>query len=87
MMMTCKEVTQLVASDEFKEAWWGRRMGLRLHLLMCRDCRRYAEQMRALGAHARNLWGAQAEDSDTLQRIEREILERSNPKGPPAESS
>ncbi len=83
MMMTCKKVANLVASDEFKEAWWGRRTGLRLHLLMCRDCRRYARQLRALGAYARNRWGPQAEDSDALQRIERKILERSKPKGPP----
>ncbi len=82
-MMTCKEVANLVASDRFKEAWWGRRIGLRLHLLMCRDCRRYAKQLAALGAYAQNRWGPQAEDSDTLQRIEREILERSKPKGPP----
>ncbi len=82
-MMTWKEVAKLVASDEFKEAWWGRRMGLRLHLLMCSDCRRYAKQLRALGAYARNRWGPQTEDSDTLQRLEREILERPKPKGPP----
>ncbi len=86
-MMTCKEVAKLVASDEFKEASWGRRMGLRLHLLMCSDCRRYAKQLRALGVYARNRWGPQTEDSDTLQRIEREIFERSKPKGPPAGSS
>ncbi len=79
-MMTCKEAAKLVASDEFKEAWWGRRMGLRVHLLMCSDCRRYAKQLRALGAYARSRWGPQAEDSDTLQRIEREILERSKPR-------
>ncbi len=85
-MMTCEEVANLVASDEFKEAWWGRRMGLRLHLLMCGDCRRYAKQLRALGAYARNRWGPQVEDSDTLQRIEREIFERFRPKGPPAGS-
>ena len=59
------------------------RMGLRLHLLMCSDCRRYAKQLRALGAYARNRWGPQTEDSDTLQRLEREILERPKPKGPP----
>ncbi len=81
--MTCKEVANLVASDGFKEAWWGRRMGLRLHFLMCNDCRRYAKQLRALGAYARKRWGPRAEDSDTLQRIDREILERrSKPKGP-----
>ncbi len=58
-------------------------MGLRLHLLMCRDCSRYAEQLRAIGAWARKRWGPQAEDPATLQRLEHDILERSKPKGPP----
>ena len=80
-MMTCKEATRVIASEEFAEAGWGRRLGVRLHLLMCRHCRRYAAQLRALGAYARKRWGPHTEDSDTLQRLERDILERS--KGSP----
>ncbi len=82
-MMTCREVASLIASDGLEGAWWGRRLGVRLHLLMCRHCRRYAEQLRAIGAGARKHWGRQAEDPKTLQRLERDILERSKSKGPP----
>ncbi len=84
-MMTCREVASLIASDGLEGAWWGRRLGVRLHLLMCRHCRRYAEQLRAIGAGARKHWGRQAEDSETLQRLERDILGRS--KGPPEGSA
>ena len=82
-MMTCKEVASLIASDGLEGAWWGRRLGVRLHLLMCSHCCRYAEQLRAIGACARKRWGRQAEDSKTLQRLERDILEGSKPKEPP----
>ncbi len=84
-MMSCREVTGLVASDELAEARWARRLVVRLHLLMCRHCRRYARQLRDIGACARKHWGPQTENSETLQRLERDILERS--KGPPEGSA
>ena len=75
-MMSCREVTGLVASDELAEARWARRLVVRLHLLMCLHCRRYVRQLHAIGACARKHWGPQAEDSETFQRLERDILER-----------
>ena len=86
-MMTCREVANLIASDGLEGAWWGRRLGVRMHFLMCRHCRRYAAQLRAIGACARKRWGPEAEDSDTLQRLERDILKRSESKGPPDASA
>ncbi len=73
-MMSCREAAELVASDGLEGAGWGRRLGVRLHLLMCRHCRRYARQLRAIGACAKERWGSQAEDPATLQRLERSIL-------------
>ena len=75
-MLSCRAVSRLIASDEFERAPWGRRMSIRLHLLMCRHCRLYAKQLRAIGAYAGKHWGSQAKDSATLQRLERTILER-----------
>ena len=42
-MMSCREVTGLVASDELAEAPWARRLVVRLHLFMRSHCRRYAQ--------------------------------------------
>ncbi len=75
-MLSCKEVTSKIASEEFAEAGWRQRLGVRLHLLMCRHCRRYATQLRSLGELARNLWGSGFEDPDTLKRLERSILQK-----------
>ncbi len=75
-MMSCREAAELVASDGLEGAGWGRRIGVRLHLLMCRHCRRYARQLRAIGACARERWGPEAEDPATLERLERSFLDR-----------
>ncbi len=84
-MISCKEVAQLVASDGLEEAGWGERLRVRLHHLMCRRCRRYAAQMRALGEYARKRWGDPPQDPVTLQRLELAILKGfpGHPKGDP----
>ncbi len=74
-MLSCKEVTRKIASDELAEAGWRERLAVRLHLLLCRHCRRYASQLRAIGAAARNLWWSRSQDPSTLERLERQILE------------
>ncbi|MDA2937363.1 hypothetical protein MYX75_03760 [Acidobacteria bacterium AH-259-A15] len=84
-MLSCREVTRKIASDELADANWSQRIALRLHLLMCRHCRRYAAQLHAIGAAARNLLRQSSEDLDTLKRLERQILE--NSLGGPAEPS
>ncbi len=78
-MTNCKDVTRQIASDEFREAGWRERLAVRLHLFLCRHCRRYAAQLRVIGAAARELCGPSAQDPSTLERLERQILERSRP--------
>ncbi len=83
-MVSCKEVTRKIASDEFAEAGWNERLAVRFHLLLCHSCRGYAAQLRAIGAAARNLLGSRSQDPSALERLERQILERSlgRPKDP-----
>ncbi len=87
-MVSCKEVTRKIASDEFAEAGWNERLAIRLHLLGCQHCRRYAAQLGAIGAAARNLLGSRSQDPSALERLERHILERSlgGPKDPTGSS-
>ena len=85
-MLNCKDVTRKIASGEFREVGWRERLSVRFHLLLCRLCRRYAAQLRAIGAATRALCGPPAQDPSTLERLERQILERSrrgaqNPNG------
>ncbi len=87
-MVSCKELTRKIASDEFAEAGWKERLAIRLHLLLCQHCRGYAAQMRAIGAAARNLLGSRSQDPSALERLERQILARSlgGPEGPTGSS-
>ncbi len=75
-MLSCKEVTRIVASDELAGAGWRRRQGIRLHLFFCRHCRRYAAQLRAIGQSARKLLDFGSEEPEAIRRLERAILQR-----------
>lgn len=83
-MLSCKEVTRLLAGDELEEAGWARWLAVRIHLRMCWHCRRYAAQLQAIGRAARSLWGARPKDEDpeTRKRLEESIM-----KGMPREST
>lgn len=68
-MLTCREVSRAVASDELGHAGLRRRFGARLHLLMCRHCRRYAAQLRAIAGAARRLARGEQEDPARIERL------------------
>ena len=47
-MLSCKEATRLVSEGLDRELPFWRRMGLRLHVVMCRGCSRYTRQISSL---------------------------------------
>ena len=75
-MLNCKEIGRLIASDELTDAVWSDRALIRLHLLMCRHCRGYAAQLRAIGAGARKRWGLGVADRAAFEKLQSSILER-----------
>jgi hypothetical protein len=81
-MLKCKEVTRAIAGDELATADWRRRLSVRLHLLVCRHCRRYARQLRIIGEAARHVFGSTTPDSPSRQRLRRSILDRIPPDQP-----
>ncbi len=52
-MYSCREVTKWIASDEYLAAGFFKRLGIKLHLLVCEHCSRYRDQLRALAAEVR----------------------------------
>ena len=80
-MLTCKDVAKAIGQDEWLTASWRRRLALRVHLLMCRHCRRYATQIRAIGTAARRLFREQGEDPKALARLQERILSRETTPG------
>ncbi len=88
-MLNCKEVGRIVASDQVMAAGWRRRLAIRLHFLICRYCRRYAAQLRAIGQSARKLFRLGEEEPETIHRLKQAILQRSleDSTGSPEQSS
>ncbi len=74
-MPNCKEVVRLIASDELAGAVWSDRALVRLHLLMCRHCRGYAAQLRAIGAGAREQLDLSSADKAAFEQLQSSILE------------
>ncbi len=56
-MLSCSDVTRLWASDEIRRTPLRTRLAWRLHLLMCRHCRRYVRELAAIGVAARKAFG------------------------------
>ncbi len=75
-MLSCREVARLIASDELVDLGWLDRILVRLHLVRCHHCRRYAAQLRAISTAALERGGFGPADLQALERLERSILER-----------
>ena len=78
-MPSCREVTRAVATDELEGAPLLRRFAVRLHLLVCGHCRRYARHIRAIGLAAREVLARPSGDRESLGRLRRVILARLEP--------
>jgi hypothetical protein len=47
-MLTCKKAVRLISEGLDRKLLWPARLGLRMHLLMCRHCSAYGRQLRGL---------------------------------------
>lgn len=71
-MRTCRQVSHDLAADVLRSAGLRRRIGIRMHLLMCDNCRRFAEQLEQMGVALRQLSQAgdpRLTDKEAEQRI------------------
>ncbi len=75
-MLTCKEVSTMIASDDLSRRPWRTRLGIRLHLMMCRHCRRYKAQLAAIADAVRGFYRSQSPPTDELEKTILESLRR-----------
>jgi len=73
-MLRCKQVSAIVAGESLADAGPWVRLKVRLHIIMCRHCARYANQLRAIGATARERLQPPEERSD-FEDLQKRILE------------
>jgi len=74
-VLNCREVSRIVSSDELGHLGFLKRLRIRFHLLICRECKRYADQIRVIGAVARVRVLSMAVDEASLARLEQSILD------------
>lgn len=82
-MLSCREVTRLMASDGFQGARLLRRLELRVHLLYCRHCRRYVRELQEIAAAARRLLLDEQPDPVRVAELERSIRDRARRRAGP----
>jgi hypothetical protein len=58
-MLSCKDVTQLLSESMDRSLPLGKRIGVRLHLLICKLCARYERQLLQIRETVRRLVGTE----------------------------
>lgn len=74
-MYSCKEVTQMVSESLDHKLPLVQRMGMRVHLMMCKFCSRYRKQLLLL-REALRLQERYIEDTKPLMTLSQEARER-----------
>lgn len=89
-MLTCKDASRLISQRMERRLTFRERWGLRLHLMICRNCRRFERQMVLLRRALREL-GRRAETGgaditqpgaftpEVRERIRQALAERGGP--------
>ena len=74
-MIRCKEVATFLSTDQLASQPMWRRAGVRVHLMMCRHCRRFARQLARLQQAAADLGATfDAEvGADFAQRVQEKL--------------
>lgn len=73
-MLRCDEVMRLCSSEAVRSAPLSKRVAVRMHLLLCRHCRRYVRELARIGEAVRALVEPSIEERDRNERLTRRIL-------------
>ncbi|GMQ79817.1 MAG: hypothetical protein BMS9Abin03_257 [Thermodesulfobacteriota bacterium] len=74
-MFNCKKVTHLVSESLDRKLYLYQRMGMRIHLMMCKFCSRYQEQLLFLRKTAR-LYSESSKASELSIQLSSEVGKR-----------
>jgi hypothetical protein len=73
-MLSCREVTRRISTEDGTPTGIRARMQIRLHLLMCRSCQRYQRQLRAIATAARAISRQSEPDAEAVDRAAARVL-------------
>lgn len=83
-LFNCRHISRLVSDSMDRRLPPGRRLGVRFHLLMCRHCARYKQQLqlmrRLIGGHSSSdsKYPPVTLDEQAKQRL-RQLIGKGNP--------
>lgn len=80
-MLSCRDVTQLISESMDRSLPLGKRIGMRVHLLMCKFCARYERQLllirETMGRLVSTEEKHEAQSGETLSEEARERIRKS----------
>ncbi|GAB4324102.1 MAG: hypothetical protein Kow0074_16800 [Candidatus Zixiibacteriota bacterium] len=82
ILPTCEDVSHLTSQAMDESLPFSKRLGLRLHLMMCVWCRRNSEQLRLIRDLARRLAASEPDDAkldDAARARLTKLLEQNDP--------
>ena len=82
-MLSCKQVMEKSSALVDQELDWRERWGIRLHVMMCRHCRRFTRQLKQLVDATEHLHG-QASDQEVARVMSQLRVESSASKDAPS---
>jgi hypothetical protein len=68
LMDNCKDISRLVSDRMDRPLSWGKRLRIRVHLMMCRGCSNFARQMGTIRSASRLLAERLGSERDRPQR-------------------
>ena len=80
-MISCKSVATVLSSDELEGLPWWKRAEVRMHLLFCKYCSRFAQQLQQLRSAAKRTPASVESDPTLEKRLEEQIIRRLSGKG------
>lgn len=84
-MIRCREVAQLITSDQMGSEPGMKRFGIKLHLMICKHCSRLAKQIFQLQSAVRRVAAMTdheqtgAEDQSLEAQLLRQLADKKNP--------
>ncbi len=75
-MLSCKETSELLSRAQDERLTFTERMGMRIHLLMCRLCRGYEKQLLFIRKATESLAQDSAHDDEAATSLSPEARER-----------
>lgn len=73
-MLACKEIVEIVASNQ--ELTFVKKVELKFHLLMCKHCKSYVEQLKTMNSQYKKVFKKITEtNEDHVHQLEDQVIE------------